>query len=53
MVISPHLDTLILFCLYIVVVKISLGIRGARRNLGVLLSHEVKQQLLGGMARAM
>ena len=52
-VISPHLDTLILFCLYFVVVKISLGIHGARRNLGVLLCHEVKQQLLGGMARAM
>ena len=51
-VISPHLETLFLFCLYTVIVKISLGIHGAQCNRGVLLRHEVKQQLLGGMARA-
>jgi hypothetical protein len=48
--IAPHLETLFLFCLHIVIINISLDIHTAQCNQGVLLCQEVKQQLLVRMA---
>jgi hypothetical protein len=47
---SPHLEPLFLFCLNIIIAKISLGIHAAQCNLAVLLCQEVNQQLLVWMA---
>jgi len=49
-VISPRLETLFLFCLNILILKISLGIHSAQCKLDVLLCQEVKQRLLVWMA---
>jgi hypothetical protein len=47
---NPLFEHFFLFCLNILIVKISLDIHAAQCNLGVLLCQEVKQQLLVWMA---